>query len=146
MLGNLVIGLVTIMICLFLQVAVLIWILRYYRSHSSTLNNPSFWSGLRVIQGVMFLLLVGNMIQIGVWAEIYVILGEFSGFEESFYHSAVNFATLGYGDVVMSEKHKLLGPLQAVNGALMIGVSTGALMTAFQDVLKRTIQSKNPSE
>ena len=145
MLGNLVIGLVTIMICLFLQVAVLIWILRYYRSRYSTLNNPSFWSGLRVIQGVMFLLLVGNMIQIGVWAEIYVMLGEFSDFEESFYHSAVNFATLGYGDVVMSEKHKLLGPLQAVNGALMIGVSTGALMTAFQDVLKRMIQSKNPS-
>ena len=72
-------------------------------------------------------------------------LGEFEEFGAAFYHSAVNFATLGYGDVVMSEKHKILGPLQAVNGALMIGVSTGALMTAFQDVLKKTVQSKDSS-
>ena len=81
----------------------------------------------------------------GVWAQIFMTLGEFENFAAAFYHSAVNFATLGYGDVVMSEKHKILGPLQAVNGALMIGVSTGALMTAFQAVLKKTVQSKDPS-
>ena len=63
----------------------------------------------------------------------------------AFYHSSVNFATLGYGDVVMSAKHKLLGPLEAVNGALMIGVSTGALMAAFQDATKRAIQAARSS-
>ncbi len=145
MLGNLAIGLATIMICLFLQVTVLIWILRFYRSRYSKLINPTFWSGLGIVQGVMLLLLTGNIIQIGVWAEIFVVLGEFDDFENAFYHSAVNFATLGYGDVVMSEQRKLLGPLQAVNGALMIGVSTGALMTTFQDVLKKAIKSKSSS-
>lgn len=145
MLGNLAIGFITIMICLFLQTAILIWILRFYRSRYSSQERPSFWAGLKVIQGVMFLLLVGNLIQMAVWAQIFMTLGEFEEFGAAFYHSAVNFATLGYGDVVMSEKHKILGPLQAVNGALMIGVSTGALMTAFQDVLKKTVQSKDSS-
>jgi hypothetical protein len=53
-------------------------------------------------------------------------------------HSAVNFATLGYGDVVMSAQHKLLGPLEAINGALMIGVSTAALICIFQQVIQTT--------
>ena len=47
----------------------------------------------------------------------------------------MNFATLGYGDVVMSASHKLLGPMEAINGALMIGMSTATLISAFQDAL-----------
>jgi hypothetical protein len=54
----------------------------------------------------------------------------------------VNFATLGYGDIVMSAKHKLLGPLESVNGVLMIGVSTAALMAAFQDAMRKTIHAR----
>jgi hypothetical protein len=42
----------------------------------------------------------------------------------------------------MSEKHKLLGPLEAVNGVLMIGVSTAALMSTFQDAMVKTIQAR----
>ena len=53
------------------------------------------------------------------------------------YDSAVNFATLGYGDIVMSEPNRFLGPLEAINGALMIGVSTAALLAAFQDAHRR---------
>jgi hypothetical protein len=44
--------------------------------------------------------------------------------------------------MVMSDPHRLLGPLEAVNGVLMIGVSTAALMTAFQDALRKTMASR----
>jgi len=137
MLSNLALGFCTILVCLFLQLSVLIWVLRFYRNRISKLGNPSNWSGIAIMQGVMTLLLVGNILQIAVWAQLFVVLGEFQKFEAAFYHSAVNFATLGYGDMVMSAKHKLLGPLEAVNGALMIGISTGALIAAFQDASKK---------
>ena len=145
MLTNLVLGLGTIMVCLFLQLTVLIWVFRFYRRRNQRLKSPSIWSGIASMQAVMMLLLAGNIMQIAVWAELYVFLGEFQDFEKAFYHSSVNFATLGYGDVVMSAKHKLLGPLEAVNGALMIGVSTGALMAAFQDASKKAIQAARGS-
>ena len=48
----------------------------------------------------------------------------------------MNFATLGYGDIVMSEKHRLLGPIESVNGILMIGVSSAALMSILQQVTR----------
>ena len=47
-------------------------------------------------------------------------LGEFDQAYDAIYHSAVNFTSLGYGDIVMSRERKLLGPLEAVNGVLML--------------------------
>lgn len=84
----------------------------------------------------MVLLVIGNFVQIGLWALLFQWLGEFDSFREAYYHSAVNFATLGYGDLVMSVDHRILGPLEAINGVLMIGVSTAVLMSALQNLMK----------
>ena len=94
----------------------------------------------------MLLLVVGNLAQVAIWALLFLLLEEFQAFSEAFYHSAVNFATLGYGDFIMSPEHKLLGPLEAINGVLMIGVSTAALMAAFQDAMRRTMQARKHQE
>jgi Ion channel len=142
MLMNLLLGLPTMIACLLVQSVLITAAIRYFWRHEHALNDPSFWSNSALITGVMLLLVIGNMVQVGVWALLFVLLEEFQRFSEAFYHSAVNFATLGYGDVVMSAKHKLLGPLEAINGALMIGVSTAALMSAFQRVIEQTTRTR----
>jgi hypothetical protein len=43
---------------------------------------------------------------------------------------------LGYGDVVMSARWKLLGPLEAANGVLMFGMTSAALMAILQQLIK----------
>jgi hypothetical protein len=139
MLMNLVIGVLTMCLCLVLQTLLLVAAIRYYARHKDWLNSPGFISSLMVIIGVMMLLLLGNVSQIAIWAALFVWLGEFQAFAEAFYHSGVNFSTLGYGDIVMSDSHKLLGPLQAVNGVIMIGVSTAALMSTFQDAISKVM-------
>jgi len=55
--------------------------------------------------------------------------GEFHDFAAAIYHSAENYTTLGYGDVVMSASWRLLGPLEAADGMLMFGVSTALIFT-----------------
>ena len=136
MMMNLVYGLVTMGLCLFLQSLLLVVVIRYYSSHQYLLQRQTFMSSLILVNGVMVILFSGNLAQIAVWAWLFQLLGEFDHFVEAYYHSAVNFATLGYGDIVMSEKHRLLGPIEAVNGVLMIGVSTAALLSVFQNILK----------
>ena len=142
MLINFLFGLPTMILCLILQALLLLAVIRYYKRNESLASNASFWSSLIVIKGVMLLLVIGNLMQIAIWGALFLFLGEFQQFDEAFYHSAVNFATLGYGDFVMSAKHKLLGPLEAVNGVLMIGVSTSILMAVVQDAMRRTIQAR----
>ena len=142
MLENLLIGLSTMTLCLLLQATLVTAALRYYTRHESMLSSPSAWTTLVVISVVMILLVAGNLAQLVIWAMVFQFLGEFSTLSEAVYHSAVNFATLGYGDIVMSERHRLLGPLEAINGVLMIGVSTAVLITTFQDALRKTVQAR----
>ena len=74
-------------------------------------------------------LLIGHLAQMALWAMAFMAAGQFETFAVAFYHSAVNYTTLGYGDIVMSEDWRLLGPQEAVSGTLAFGWSTAALVT-----------------
>ena len=141
MLINFLLGLPIMVVCLLLQTALLVVAARYYINHQNLVNNASLWSSMLVISGVM-LLVIGNLGQIAVWSWLFLLLEEFQQFDVAFYHSAVNFGSLGYGDIVMSDERKLLGALEAINGVLMIGVSTAALMTTFQNATKKTFVAR----
>lgn len=144
LLRNLAIGLATMVACLFLQAALIISAERYYRRRLPLLGAPTFSSSLGLVSGVMLLLVLGNLAQIAVWGLLFRALGEFARFGDAFYHSMVNFASLGYGDIVMSPERRLLGALEAVNGVLMIGVSTAALTPVFNDAMRGLAARKEP--
>lgn len=137
---NLLLGLPTMTLCLLLQSILLIVAFRYYHANDSRIGGHSLVSKLIVLNGIMLILVTGNLAQVAIWALLFFFLGEFSEFGQAFYHSAVNFATLGYGDIVMSEEYRLLGPLQAINGVLMIGFSTAVLMNTVTDIFKKTVR------
>jgi len=100
--------------------------------------GASFWTDVSIVALVVFLLLVAHLIEISVWGILFLACGEFHEFGIAFYHSGVNYTTLGYGDIVMSPSWRLLGPLEAANGMLMFGVSTGMIFALIQ----RLIQSR----
>ncbi len=75
------------------------------------------------------ILLMGHLAQMAVWAIAFVAAGEFGTFADAFYHSAVNYTTLGYGDIVMSPRWRLLGPQEAASGILAFGWSTALIVT-----------------
>ncbi len=86
--------------------------------------DSSFWYGTAALGGAMLIMFAGHLLQVGLWAGIFRWIGEFEDFKTAFYHSAVNFSSLGYGDVVMSDKWRLLGALEASGGIMMFGLST----------------------
>jgi Ion channel len=91
---------------------------------------------LTIVVLVISFSFVAHVIEVAVWAWLFVVCGEFHEFAAAYYHSAVNYSTLGYGDVIMSPSWKLLGPLEAADGSLMFGVSTAMIFT----VILRLIQ------
>ncbi|WP_300322109.1 ion channel [Accumulibacter sp.] len=134
---DLMIGLPTMLLCLVLQVSVTFWVVKYYiRQSARRLSGGGLLAGVRPLLVVMVVMMVGNFLQMALWGALFVVLGEFESFHEAVYHSAVNFTTLGYGDVVMSGKWKLLGPLEAANGVLMFGITSAALMAVLQHLIK----------
>lgn len=135
---NVFIGLAVMVVCLLLQAVLVAVAIKFYAHELERLLAPTFFSSVFAMVGVMLMLVIGNLLQVSIWALLFLYLGEFSRFMDAAYHSGVNFSTLGYGDIVMSEKHRILGPMQAVNGVLMIGVSTAVVMAVLQDGLRRT--------
>jgi hypothetical protein len=88
-----------------------------------------------IVTFVITVALAAHLAEIGLWAVVLVLCGEFREFATAYYHSAVNYATLGYGDLLLTPAWRLLGPLEATNGALMFGVSAAMVFAVVQRVL-----------
>ena len=84
----------------------------------------------------VMILWMGHLAQMSVWATVFVAVGEFETFAPALYHSAVNYTTLGYGDIVMSPRWRLLGPQEAACGSLAFGWSTAAIVTIVIRLLR----------
>jgi voltage-gated potassium channel Kch len=137
MLRILLAGLPVILLCLALQAVFVAQCLRYYaRYRRAYANQHSQWRDIMLLSMVMLLTLLGNFVQMAIWALLFRVIGEFDDFQTALYHSAVNFVTLGYGDIVMSPRWRLLGALEAANGILMFGLSTAVTTAAVFDVVK----------
>ena len=93
------------------------------------LEGVSFWGDFATVALIIEVALVAHLVEMALWAAVFMICGEFHDFGTAYYHSAVNYTTLGYGDLLMSPKWRLLGPLEGADGILMFGVSTAMIFT-----------------
>jgi hypothetical protein len=89
------------------------------------------WTDLGIFARVVFYASLAHLIEIAFWAVLFIICGEFTDFGAAFYHSAVNYTSLGYGDVIMTPSWRLLGPLETANGTLLFGVSTAMIFAVM---------------
>lgn len=61
-------------------------------------------------------------------------MGAIDKMETALYFSTVTFITLGYGDVVIDERWRLVAAFEAVNGIIIFGLTTAAVVAAVQRV------------
>jgi hypothetical protein len=82
-------------------------------------------------------LLVLHLAETLVWALFFRLVGALPDLETAAYFSLTSYTTVGYGDVVLPERWRLLGPLEAAVGVLMLGWSTGILVAVIGVVYGR---------
>jgi len=137
MLRNILAAPPAMVLCLLLQDVVVAISLRRYASFQRNVKNQDLlWVDVLLLITVMLLTLLCNFAQIAISAALFISLGELSDFATALYHSAVNFITLGYGDIVMSKQWRMVRKIEAANGILMFGVSTSVMTAAVMDVIK----------
>jgi voltage-gated potassium channel Kch len=135
---NLVIGTVMMVINLGIQVLAVAFLVDYVtRRIDAGQQAATFTEESMTLSVVMAVLIIGHIFMFATWATLFVWLGEFEDFATAFYHSTVNFTSLGYGDIVMSEEYRLLGALEAANGVLMFGLSAGAILSVMNVLFSR---------
>lgn len=141
--GDLIFGSAVMVVCVAVQCLVVAVLLRILLGlERKQMFRPALFRTAAFLSAFMLIMLAGTLAQIGVWAAVFFVRGEFADFATAFYHSTVNFSTLGYGDMVMSVEGRLLGALEAVNGVMMFGLTTGVLFTVFNALLRRGWDSR----
>lgn len=84
--------------------------------------------GLLAMQVVFVSTLISHILNMLVWAWVFLLCGEFGGrLSTAMYFSGTTYTTLGYGDVLLTERWRLLAPMEAASGVLLFGLSAATL-------------------
>lgn len=81
-------------------------------------------------------LLLLHLAESVVWALFYVLVGALPDLETAAYFSLTSYTTVGYGDVTLPQGWRMLGPIEAAVGILMLGWSTGILVAAIDAIYR----------
>lgn len=87
-----------------------------------------------MLTGVVGGLLVLHLLEMGIWAATFAAAGVMPDFESSLYYSLESYTTVGYGDLVPPESWRLVGPIEAAVGILMLGWSTAFIVAVLQRI------------
>ena len=93
---------------------------------------------LLIVFSAIMVLHLGDAV---IWACFYDWGGLFQDFETSLYFSMQSYSTVGYGDVLLPQKWRLLGTIEGVSGVLLCGLSA-AFFFAIVNVMFRSRMQK----
>ncbi len=111
--------------------------------HSPARTDTRFWPITRLLIRIAWLLIVIHLIEIVVWGLFFWWQECLPDAESSFYFSGVTYATLGYGDLLLPKEWRMFGPLEALTGSLMVGLSIAFFFVIVsKSVLQRTDQMR----
>jgi voltage-gated potassium channel Kch len=103
-----------------------------FRAHESLTGQGALV--LFVVLGIFAI----HTVEIWLYALLYLALDALHDFEAALYFSTVTFATLGYGDIVLSAQWRLISAIEAANGLILFGWSTAFLISVM--VRLRTLE------
>ena len=115
-------------------------VLLSYVLRSPERPDTRFWSITWLLVRIGLLLVLIHLLEIAVWAWFFLWQKCLPDAESSFYFSGVTYATLGYGDLLLPKEWRMFGPLEALTGTLMCGLS----IAFFFAVLSRKFLQRFP--
>ena len=80
------------------------------------------------------------VIEIWIWAILYMGIGAFNDLETALYFSTSSFTTVGFGDVVLGKDWRMLGSIEATNGFIMFGWSTAFIFEIVSQTYRKVIK------
>jgi len=99
-------------------------------------SHPSLFLIVVMIPTVT-VLMATHAVEVMVWSLAYLIVGAAPADADRVYFAFVNYATLGYGDIVPLPRWRLLGPITAMNGVLLFGWSTAVIFAVLERTMAR---------
>ena len=116
-------------------------VVRVAQIAAATHKLPPRWHLVTVMVAAVSVLMAAHGSEVIIWSLAYRIIDVAPAGADLVYFAFVNYTTLGYGDVVPTERWRLVGPITAMNGVLLFGWSTAVIF----EVLRRTVTRGSPT-
>ena len=91
--------------------------------HHIVRPEARFWPITWLLIRIAWWLILVHTLEVAVWAFFFWWEECLPNVESAFYFSGVTYATLGYGDLLLPKEWRMFGPLEALTGSLMVGLS-----------------------
>ena len=147
MLRELFLAFAIVAVCSVIHVGVIVVFAQFLRLRFSTLETLTNLTGQAFVLVLVFAVVIGlSLVETGIWAVFYYFRGLFPNFETALYFSLGTYSTIGYGDVVLPQRWRLLGGIEGISGVLLCGLS-GAFVFAVLNVLFQSrVQARSESQ
>ena len=138
MLSELLIALGIVAICVVIHVGGIAVFAQYLLGRFPQLEGLETISRQALLLIVVFAVVISlHLIETAIWATFYYLYGLFESYEIALYFSLGTYSTIGYGDVVLRDRWRLLGGIEGISGVLLCGLS-GAFIFAVVNALFQT--------
>lgn len=134
MLLNIIIGSILMVGTTAIHAGGMMMVMNMVRKYERKLKSRVERRRLYNIGGIVLLMFIVSLLEVLLWAFTYLVLNAIDGFEQALYFSMVTFTTLGYGDIVLHERWRVLGSFEAANGIIMFGWTTAIVLAAVQRI------------
>tara|TARA_X000001036_G_scaffold176644_2_gene167210 strand:- start:3832 stop:4281 length:450 start_codon:yes stop_codon:yes gene_type:complete len=143
---QLILSTVLLIIAVVIHALILDFTIRFLKKHGPDIfiRTRQMWRASMLLIGVLSVF-GSHIIQIWIWAVFYYFFTEINIFEDALYFSTSTYTTVGFGDVVLDEKWRLISSFQSANGFILFGWST-AFIFELMTQLYRNEQIKRTDE
>lgn len=131
------IAVVIVFVCLSLHVAGLLSIAEWLFQHRQHFERPHARIHFSMLMVILFSgLMLLHLAEATIWAAFYYSRELFPDFETSLYYSLVSYTTIGFGDVLLPQRWRLLGAIEGISGVLLCGISTAFIFAVMNAMFK----------
>jgi Ion channel len=83
-----------------------------------------------------------HLIETAIWAGFYYGNSLFETYETALYFSLGTYSTIGYGDVVLPDRWRLLGGIEGISGVLLCGLSGAFIFVVVNALFQARMQKR----
>lgn len=84
-----------------------------------------------------------QVVHIWMWAALYLILGcePLKNISDALYFATVTYTTLGYGDIVLEPRFRMLGGIEGANGFILFGWTTAFIFDVISRLYRKDTEN-----
>ena len=104
-------------------------------------RGPVLFRQIMILTGLLLWIMLAHLIEVLIWAVLFILVGALQTMEEALYFSLVCFTTLGFGELTLSDEWRLLSAFVGANGFLLFSLSAAFLFEFFAKFQTRSSHS-----